>query len=362
MLKDILDFIRKEKFYFGLFLVVTTLYAGIWIFANQQGQDKPDESSAIQEFREAEKRVFEKMSKPKTFDEYLKPQNKVPYWLQIFSVIMMVAFGLGLMIDFRLWFQPGWRHSFVVSDSMDRIDWKVSMLFKVIVLWMTFAIGTSLFFGLLQNIFLKDLSLNFYILFQTTLLDILIVLLIYYMVKKHQGGWRDLGVHKPIGSWWKEISIGFGAYLAVVPLFFIVLVALIVISQMIQYEPPPHPLVAVFLEEEKKMPVLVIYSIILASFLGPFFEELFFRGFCYPIFKKRWGMGWGMVLSAGFFAAIHHSGFAFWPIFILGMGLAYLYEKRKSLVAPIALHIIHNSFFIAYFFIAKKFVMSQGGG
>ena len=63
-----------------------------------------------------------------------------------------------------------------------------------------------------------------------------------------------------------------------------------------------------------------------------------------------------MFLSASFFALIHNNTFAFWPIFILGMGLVYLFEKRGSLIAPIVLHITHNIVFISYFFLAKRVI------
>jgi len=129
--------------------------------------------------------------------------------------------------------------------------------------------------------------------------------------------------------------------------------------QMLSYEPPPHPLVEVFLAEERS-PGTIAYSLFLACVAGPLFEEIFFRGFCYPAFKKRWGTGWALVLSAAFFSAIHQNLFAFLPVFILGLGLGYLYEKRGTLVPSIALHVIHNTVFIAYFFLAKEVLMRAG--
>lgn len=138
------------------------------------------------------------------------------------------------------------------------------------------------------------------------------------------------------------------------------LLVLILLANLFAYEPPPHPLVGIFLEEEKNNPVLVIYSIFLASIVGPFIEEIFFRGFCYPILKYKWGIKWAMLLTALFFALIHQNQFAFLPIFILGLSLAWLYEKRANLVAPITLHLIHNSFFLAYFFVAKKVILDVG--
>ncbi|TMR69787.1 CPBP family intramembrane glutamic endopeptidase, partial [Streptococcus pseudopneumoniae] len=145
-------------------------------------------------------------------------------------------------------------------------------------------------------------------------------------------------------------------------LFFGTLICLILLAEILTYEPEPHPLVGIFLEEEKRSQWLVFYPIFLAAILGPFCEEIFFRGFCYPIFRKKWGVGWGMVLSSLLFALIHYNDFAFLPIFILGMGLAFIYEKRKCLIASITLHVVHNSLFIAYFFTAKQLLFYESGG
>jgi membrane protease YdiL (CAAX protease family) len=133
------------------------------------------------------------------------------------------------------------------------------------------------------------------------------------------------------------------------------------VAEMLAYRPPGHPLVEIFLTEEQRAPWLIYYSIFLAVCVGPVVEEIVFRGFCYPIFKKRFGVPAGMIMSAGLFAWIHENSFAFWPIFVLGLVLAYLYEKRKSLIAPITLHVVHNGIFLAYFFLAKNFLMKQAG-
>jgi membrane protease YdiL (CAAX protease family) len=116
--------------------------------------------------------------------------------------------------------------------------------------------------------------------------------------------------------------------------------------------------VNVLLEEEQRSPWIVVYSVLLATFIAPILEEIFFRGFCYPIFKKKWGKNAGMIITSSFFAIIHNNTFAFWPIFVLGMALAYMYEKRRSLIAPMTLHLIHNTIFIGYFFLAKQALVS----
>ena len=44
---------------------------------------------------------------------------------------------------------------------------------------------------------------------------------------------------------------------------------------------------------------------IIAVSLGPLMEELFFRGFMYPVLARRWGAAWGIVLTALPFGLIH---------------------------------------------------------
>lgn len=227
------------------------------------------------------------------------------------------------------------------------------MLFQVIILWLVAGLGLNLLIFLVRSFLLPSVSINFFLLLHTTVSDILCIAFIIYILHQNQGHWRDLGLWVPKGKFWQEVIVGLGGYLAILPLFFAVLLFLAYLAHLFAYEPPPHPLLNVFLEEEKRSPILIAYSIFLASVLAPIFEEIFFRGFCYSVLKARWGVRWAMILSSALFAFIHQNSFAFWPIFVLGMGMAYLYEKRKTLVPSIVLHIVHNSAFIGYFFTVK---------
>jgi len=235
------------------------------------------------------------------------------------------------------------------------------MLFKVIVLFITVSLLLSLVLNGVEGLFHSKSSNNFVLLLHTTLVDIVCFLLILWITRKENGNWKDLGLQVPSGKPFQEVLMGWGAYAAILPVFALILVALIYVANLFHYEPPPHPLVSVFLEEEKRSPALIFYSVFLAVVFGPIFEEIFFRGFCYPIFKKKFGRTAAMALSSSFFALIHDNTFAFWPIFILGMVLVYVYEKRGSLIPSMVLHITHNSIFIFYFFLAKNVVAREAG-
>jgi len=57
---------------------------------------------------------------------------------------------------------------------------------------------------------------------------------------------------------------------------------------------------------------------IIAVTLGPLVEELFFRGFLYPVIARRWGAAWGVFLAALPFALMHLPQYGFsWGIFLV---------------------------------------------
>jgi len=66
------------------------------------------------------------------------------------------------------------------------------------------------------------------------------------------------------------------------------------------------------------------------------------------------------ILISGFvFALIHWNAYVFLQIFVLGLMLAYLFEKTGSLVAPITVHICHNTVTLAFLISYKHFLKSH---
>ena len=84
---------------------------------------------------------------------------------------------------------------------------------------------------------------------------------------------------------------------------------------------------------------------------APIGEEIFFRGFLYNALKRRWGIMIGVVFSGLAFALIHFAPLAVIVIFPMGMLLAYVYEKTRSLWVTIMMHIFNNgaAFLLAWF-------------
>jgi membrane protease YdiL (CAAX protease family) len=80
-----------------------------------------------------------------------------------------------------------------------------------------------------------------------------------------------------------------------------------------------------------------------AAIVAPIAEEVIFRGYLYPVAKKFSGIGIGMLFSSLVFAAGHGNVPLMLPLFLLGMIMAYSYEKTGSILAPISIHFCFNS-------------------
>lgn len=91
-------------------------------------------------------------------------------------------------------------------------------------------------------------------------------------------------------------------------------------------------------------PWLVVVPIVV---IAPIAEEVFFRGIVFNAFLREGGRRWAYLGSALLFGAIHLSLVSFLPIVLLGLALARVYERTRSLVAPIALHATFNGLSVA---------------
>lgn len=76
--------------------------------------------------------------------------------------------------------------------------------------------------------------------------------------------------------------------------------------------------------------------------VAPICEELLFRGFLYRMLRRRLSVGWAATISAATFAALHVYPILMPSLFLLGVALALVYERRRNLVANMALHATFN--------------------
>jgi len=145
--------------------------------------------------------------------------------------------------------------------------------------------------------------------------------------------------------------------------FFIFLPVVILSGKFVEYieslwgvRLPRQPLV--HLLENVRTPGRLGMLIFTVLVFAPVAEELLFRVFLYGALRKRYGPRSAISASALMFSVIHFNLFALLPVFILGLVLAYIYEKRQSIFAPMALHMAHNGLQFLVFIMSRWVVSS----
>ena len=99
--------------------------------------------------------------------------------------------------------------------------------------------------------------------------------------------------------------------------------------------------------------MLAVFGIVIA----PLFEELFFRGFLYPVLYRRIGFFAAMVLNSLLFAFTHEGQLAHaWApllvLFVVGMALTYVRARTQSVASSFLVHSGYNAFLFGMIFVA----------
>jgi len=89
-------------------------------------------------------------------------------------------------------------------------------------------------------------------------------------------------------------------------------------------------------------PARLIWLTVLLVVVVPFGEELYFRGVVYGGLRNRFGAGWSLLGSTLLFGAVHRQVVHFLPIALLGLVIALLYERTRSLLPSVAVHAVNN--------------------
>jgi len=86
-----------------------------------------------------------------------------------------------------------------------------------------------------------------------------------------------------------------------------------------------------------------VWLFIAAAIVAPVVEEIFFRGFLFQGFRKRYGWMPALLLSSFIFATAHLDLASLIPTFILGIILTYMYHRSNSLWPGIIVHFLINA-------------------
>lgn len=159
---------------------------------------------------------------------------------------------------------------------------------------------------------------------------------VYFIgLRRRKMSWTDIGL-RPAPSKWVFRAV-------VIALLFIPLIGSIVIFiQFLLGAPAENPQLE-FLAPKNFSWLGAMGMFLLGGIAVPFAEELFFRGVLYKFIRVRWGVVAGMLISAFVFGALHGDLSIAGATFIMGLLLAWFFERTKSLWPSVAIHVTNNS-------------------
>ncbi len=174
------------------------------------------------------------------------------------------------------------------------------------------------------------------------LLAYLVVLAFMVLVVKRvpeRPFWRSIRWNWPGSMWGLYVIVGAIVYFA-----------LLGVGQLLPI--PKHLPIDQFFSTAREAAFLSIISVTIA----PLMEELFFRGFLYPVLARRLGVGVGIVLTAALFGILHWAQLGYsWAvviIFLVGLALTIVRAVTKSVAASFLTHVGYNGTLSLLLFIA----------
>lgn len=179
---------------------------------------------------------------------------------------------------------------------------------------------------------------------------VIVAVLVLWLSRYHRGWLEVLRLPEP-GTWRKEIGSGVVFGIGLYPVMvFVVGGLLTVLLQAISGEHVEAPE-----QVGEHLPAVgTALTIVYAIVIAPIGEELFFRGVLFRALRDRHGFWVGAAGSAIGFGLIHFipgsaidAALLMTVMFFTGVALCFIYERRRTIVAPIAAHVTFNVIGIA---------------
>lgn len=140
-------------------------------------------------------------------------------------------------------------------------------------------------------------------------------------------------------SFFRTLTTGAVLLFAAYPLIFVA----DLLSQRVLGVPPSRQGIVEMFSESQTLQQRVIV-IVLAVGIAPLVEEVVFRFFFYGILKRYFGRTIGLLANAALFAAVHAHLPSAAPLFVLGSCFTLAFEWSGSIIVPMTMHALFNSF------------------
>ena len=338
MLKRFSKLVRENRWtafmlFFVLVLYSVVLLGSLFFKENKEMAAKIEKSHLYSgaELKQKEETVKQRLSEH-------------PEWTNALSMGFMAFVIAGVVLDvaflrrkrqMRPWVEHPLPHA--------TVSWGLKDVFQVLV-FLFFAEGCLFLLQVAVHRITKwEMTSDLLLLADSFVRDLAATIFVLLLLRRRQGRpFFDLGLRSE--KIFSSIKTGLLGYVAMLPVLVLTFGLLAAVAGLFSYEPEPQNVVQIYLKASSQ-PYLLWFTLFVAA-LGPVLEEIFFRGFAYPALRKRFGIPVAMLLTSAVFAAFHMNLIAFFPIFVLGIFLCYLYESTGSLVPSISAHVLHNTLMV----------------
>jgi membrane protease YdiL (CAAX protease family) len=336
------DFLKTEAFYLAVVILVVVM-GGMKTWKELRAQEEQRRTGHAQEnagpsplFQkdlDANAKNFLALALARTEN---RPRRAAAFAESVESLNRYLLFG-GVAVALVMGLSRALRGRRVALPAVTEPPWGLWDVFKLAALWAAGAqiLHMKLFFPLNPE---RPFAVPGDWMAEIFVAILLAGATIHIVVAERGGHLRDLGIR---GKFFGGIGVGLTAFLVVQP--FLQLVSVLeeraARSGWIP-DIPVQQILQVILETRSGW-VLALAAIV-AVVVAPISEELFFRGFLQPALGRWTGRRMAIVLGAAFFAAAHMDLYTMPALLVLGIALGYVYDRTRSLAAPVALHMAFN--------------------
>ena len=163
------------------------------------------------------------------------------------------------------------------------------------------------------------------------------LILMPFFLHAHGIGFRDV-FNKPGTG--RSLLLAAGVITALLPVAFGLEIASAFIMQKCGWQVEDEA--AVKLAKDANTVLRIVYMGGFAIVLAPIVEEFIFRGVLFSFAKQLGHRKFAWFGVSALFALVHLNAPAFVPLFVLALGLTWLYEKTGNLLASIFAHSLFN--------------------
>ncbi len=176
--------------------------------------------------------------------------------------------------------------------------------------------------------------------------SLIVIMLLSLLIVRNRNPIELFGLRWP--GWKKELPLAAVALLAIYPILTLIQEGI----HSFVSEKDATQEILLFLIRATTLEDKLLVSLMAVVF-SPIAEELIFRGFLYGVARQYGGRWPAMIVTAVLFSAIHIHIPSMAALFVFAIGLTLIYERTRSLWAPICVHMLFNAATVIYVLIAK---------